>query len=233
MNDMNKILKWVCGIGLIVGAILVVFNIINGYKNTIDELNYNNMAMHDTIEMVRLENGNLLYEKHILLLKEEDITNQLDISKSEINDLKKKLKSSLDMISKLESNIKIDTIYTVKDSIIYTNGDYEYYFSYNNPYIQFNGETKIGVDTTYTNIYNINIPTNLTIGTTTDHKFFVESDNPYLKINDIKGGVINYKKPHTPIVEHGINFGIGVQYGICGNKFDIGPYIGYGVNIKF
>ena len=40
-------------------------------------------------------------------------------------------------------------------------------------------------------------------------------------------------KRKKPWISHGLQLGLGVSYGMINGKFDVGPYLGYGVTINF
>lgn len=223
---------------LIIEAIILIgiFGTIKSCDNNkIDILRQNYKASLDTIEMIRLENNNLLYEKSMYILSESELLSKLNISKSEIKDLKKKLDASIEALANVEAIVKIDTIHTVTDSIVYINKDIIYDFSYKDEWLSLKGKSIISQLTGETTLYNINVPTPLRVGITEDYKIFVESKNPYLNITDIEGAILDDSKfvKSKPYWTHGISIGFGIQYGIFNKDIDIGPQFGYSFQYNF
>ena len=96
-------------------------------------------------------------------------------------------------------------------------------------------ETYYKNDKSKTTIFDINVNTPLKVGLTNDLTIFVESENPYLNITNIEGEVVDGsalypKKKRWNLSLHG---GIGVHYGLFGQKVDVGPYVGAGISYNF
>lgn len=203
----------------------------------INVLDQNLLAAQDEIELIRLENGNLLADKAAYIVKEKELSEILSITKEEKNYIEKKLKDKISYISELEMSFKPDTIDTIEDSIIYKNDSTELNikFRYEDKWFSFNGNTCYKDGISKTSIYDINIPLPLRVGLTNSYTIFVESKNPYAKIIDIEGAVIDgsnlYKKKSKWNL--GVHGGFGVNYGIINKKVDIGPYIGVGITYNF
>lgn len=194
-----------------------------------DKVYQNLVASTDSLKQLRLENGDLLYEKSAYILRENELRSKLDISTNEILNLRKKLDSSLAYISELEGGFKLDTIWQVRDSIVYA--DSTYHFDFTNPFINLQGYHQAS----NTTITNLNIPLSLKVGLTENKQIFAISSNPYVQITSMEGAVLDGSlfNPKKPRFSHGITVGIGVQYGIINQRVDIGPYIGYGISINF
>lgn len=209
----------------------------NSLKDDLYISQQNLIAATDTIKKLNDINA---YEKSVYIVKEKELNNLLNISNNEISKLKKELDDKISYISKIESEINIDSIiidsiYVVKDStgIIAD-------FKYNERWIEFNGS--FNLDVPNYNIYNfkmdhINIPAPLIIGLTSDNKMFIKSDNPYLNISRLDGAyvienMIN-KEAKQKKWSHGIGFGFGFQYGIVHKRIDFGPQIGYIITYNF
>lgn len=202
-------------------------------RDKINILEQNFKASKDTIEVLKMNNGDLLYEKSSYILKEKELINQLDITKKELEDIKKKVGNPV-FITDIKTVIKYDTIQTTKDSLIYVNNNIKHLFEYKSQWLTFHGESFINDSISNTNIFDINIPAPLIVGLTKDYKIFVESRNPYLTITDIDGAVINQNLiTKTKRFSHGISLGFGITYGLINKKIDIGPQISYGLHFNF
>lgn len=205
----------------------------NREQDKISILEQNYLAARDTIEVLEMKNGDLLYEKSLYILNEKELTSQLNIAKEDIKDLKNKLNSSLNTISKIQGTIQYDTITIPGDTIkIIEPNTYVHQFDYNDQWLKLSGETTINNNFAQISIYNISVPVDLVVGTTKNNKFFVESKNPYLQINSIEGAVLEntVKKSHW---HFGVGFGLGVQYGLTHKQFDWGPQINCGLMYNF
>lgn len=189
----------------------------------------NLIAATDSLKQLRLENGDLLYEKAAYILQEKELQSKLDISTNELLDLKKKLNSSLAYISELEGSIKIDTVWQVRDSVV--QDDSTYYFDFTNPFINLQGYHNLGATT----ITNLDIPLSLKVGLSENKQIFAISSNPYVHISSMEGAVLDESlfNPKKSRFSHGLTIGMGIQYGIINQKVDLGPYIGYGFTINF
>lgn len=220
-------MKKICIIQSIFIVILLIFGWLY-YKNSSDNINilkHNIEASKDTVKITRLENKKLLYEKLAYISKGNDLDSQLNISKSEISELKNKLKN-INNITKIESQILFDTIY-IKTNIENNN---IYSFNYDDPWLKFKGIS--APDST--KIYNISIPTNFIVGLSDNYNIFIKTDNPYMNINNITGSILDKKLFKSKNYwTNGITIGLGIQYGIFNKKFDVGPQISYGFTYHF
>lgn len=225
--NIKNVLIWVFVV--IISILSTLFITKSCQNNKYDKLYQNWVAVNDTLEQLQLKNGDLLYEKSVYILKENELNKQLDISNSEIKDLKKKLNSSLAYISELEGSIHIDTIWHTRDSISYI--DSTHYFTFNDQYIYIHGYHRDSITT----LTDINIPLKLNVGLTDNKQVFATTNNPYVNITSLNGAIIDGSilEPKKSRISHGLTFGLGVGYGIFNKKFDFGPYIGYGLTINF
>lgn len=224
-------------IGILVVSLMILFGVAGCVskcdRDKIDILEQNLKAAQDTIDVIKLDNGKLLYEKSSYVLNEKELLKQLNITKEELAELKKKVGQPT-FITDIETVIKYDTIKTIKDTIIYRNNNIDYTFHYNDEWLRFDGNTIFKDSTASTNIYNISIPTNLRVGLTKDYKIFVIPQNPYMTISNIEGAILDKSSiVNKPKFSHGLTIGLGVQYGIINKQFDIGPQISYGLHINF
>lgn len=226
--------KWIL---ILVIEALIFIGIFGWMKScdnqTIDKYKQNYEVSQDSLEIIKMKNGNLLYEREAYIMSEKELMAQLDISKSEIKDLKKKVGDLL-YISNIDTKIQIDTIHTIKDSIIYIDRNmFIDKFKYYDEWLSLDGTTHFMDSTAKTTINNIEMITPLRVGLSKDYKIFVESPNPYLSITNIEGAVLEESK----IIKkqrwsHGIHLGFGIQYGIISKTLDIGPQLGYSLHFN-
>lgn len=222
---------------LIIEALLFfsIFGCVKSCDNKQLAISQQNLkAAQDTIEMLYMENGELAYEKSLYILSENQLQNQLSISKSELIDIKKKF-GDLSLLIKSNNEIRIDTVYSTIDSIIYINDTTNHYFKYNDDWLSLEGQSMILDGSGKTILYNIKVPTPISIGLTEDYRVFIKSPNPYLSITEIDGAILdnskfNQNKSHW---SHGIQIGLGIQYGLFNKELDIGPQIGYSLQYNF
>lgn len=203
------------------------------YDLKISEHNYN--AAKSEVVKMETKNKELIYEKEALILSEEQLREELGLSKKELKEINKKIESQAVYIAKLESAVKIDTVETRTDSIIYVDNTPAFVkFRMDDEWIQFNGKSDISKKST--TISDLNIPVPLEVGVSKDYSIFVLTPNPYLDITDINAVAVSdfvkkiEKKKHWGV---GISLGVSVQYGLVHKKFDVGPGILVGFEYKF
>lgn len=235
----KKSLIWMIIEALIL--LMVLSFVWNHYDNKLDISEQNLIASRSKLEELTLENGNLLFEKDSYILKIKDLETEIGVSKKEIKNLQRKLDSSVAYIAKIEGQYKIDTVYTVKDSLIYVNNDnYIAKFSYEDKWFSINGENDISInnkkiDNINTNLYDIIMNASLTIGITDSYKFFIETDNPYLNINNVNSSAIenSIMVPKKKRFNFGFQMGMGLSYDLFSKSIGVGPYAGAGLQINF
>lgn len=221
---MNKYLTMILSVLLCI-SVYMNFN----YKHNGNIMEQNYIASIDTLKKIELKHQQILYEKQAYILKEQELVEMLNISKSEIVELKQKLKSSIQYIQTIQGEIKIDTINTIDTLYIQSDKDSSYIkFNYKDDWLNLSGTTFI-TPIPKTTIYNINIPVNLQTGLTKDNQIFIKTDNPYIQINDISGSTV-YKPKY---ISYKLYAGFGIQYGLMEKHLDIGPQFGGGVVINF
>lgn len=198
------------------------------------ELSTHNLrATQDTLSLVALENESLLGSRLSTILEKEQALQALEISKAEYKELEKKLDSKIERISRVETKIVRDTVWlepTIKTDtlIIYRLVD---------PYMR--AQLSYLRDSESLRLDSLSIPLDLTIGYTSDYRFFVNSSNPYLQINNIKSSLIAEETPVTKRrslrsrLSLGVGVGPGLYYSLTGNGIDIGLGATIGVNLKF
>lgn len=234
---MNK-LKYILYITLAAATLTVAFFI--GRSTLKDDLYYsrqNLKALSDSINIVKMSNDELLYNQSVFYTEKQYLNDLIGIKDKEIKEIESKLNTALTYISNIESNIKIDTVYI--DNIEEERDSTGIYIKliHTDKWFNFKGELKL--DTIYNpinfNLYDINIPTNIQVGLTSDNKMFIKSENPYLEFSNIKGSYIIENAVNTPKPKwsHGIGIGFGFQYGIINKSIDIGPQVGYTITYNF
>lgn len=221
---------------------LIIISCVWGYySRKLDKSEQNLKAANSEMIEVKLKNDNLMVAKDSYIATINDLENLLDISKKEIKDIQRKLDSKIAYISKIESNIKIEYVEVVKDSVIYVNNnpnDIVTTFHYKDEWLNLNGITNVKLGDEFncnTTLNEININTPLNVGLTDDYQIFVTTPNPYISFNDIDGAVIDKSKlyPKKKRFNWGIQMGMGVMYDVLKNDVSVGPYLGAGFEYNF
>lgn len=216
----------------IIGGLYGVMN------NKLITAEQNILVYENEMEQIKLQNDNLLTYNNSYISTINDLEKKLNISKKEIKEIQNKLDSKIAYISKLESNINIDSITIIKDSIIYLSptiltSD----FCYNDKWLHINGNSTMNTETdnNIITINSINMNAPLTVGITNDYKIFVTTDNPYIVFDNIEGVIIDESilKPKKKLFSWGIQLGFGTLYDIIHNNIAVGPYGGVGVEFNF
>lgn len=224
----------------IVVFLLILASVWGYLNNKLDNSEQNLKAARGRIEQVELMNGELLSARDSYIASINDLEELLDITKQEVKDIQRQLDSKVAYISRLESEVNIQYIEVVKDSIVYVNNadDIITYFHYSDKWISFDGKNEIKRKPNFdynTTLSNININTPLTIGLTNDYQFFVTSPNPYVTFTNIDGAVINNSilRPRKKRFNWGLQLGFGTTYDIVDNDIAVGPYAGVGAEFNF
>lgn len=230
---MNKT-TWIATIFEAILFILIIGAIKSCDNEKLSIATQNLIAAQDSIEVLQMKNGELIYEKSLYILSESELRDQLSISKSELKELKKTV-GDLSALVKTNTIVKIDTIYSTKDSIIYINDTTHHHFQYNDEWLSLDGLSMVYDGSGKTILYNIKVPTPISIGLTEEYNVFIKSPNPYLSITEIEGAILDKSKfsPKESHWSHGVQFGIGIQYGLFNKELDIGPQIGYSLQFNF
>lgn len=188
-------------------------------------------AAQDSVEYYRLKNGELLAERQSFILSESELRSQLDMSSDEIKDLKNKLGSALALVAKVQSEVRIDSIYIESEPTIVTTDTLSAPISFKDNWLSLNGRVDYGSGKVLTNLYNISMSAPLTIGTAENGKFFVSTPNPYLHITDITSVVSEKVVPKTK--HWSIGIGIGPSTGYDFRHKDIYWGIGGTIGIQY
>lgn len=219
--------------------IMLLGTVVKCSNDRIERLEHNIDAYRDTVEYVEMQNGELLTTKQSLILSTEELTEELNISKRELKDLKKKLGDNIAYIARLEAQVGIkDTVFLKGDTIFVDKIDSTTIKSFNwedewlSMIANIRGNT---IADSKMSINNFNMQVPLDVGLTDDYRFWIKTPNPYVTITDINTAAIHgsdvAKKDQR--FHHGIHLGFGLQYGMIGQQLDIGPQIGYGFMYSF
>lgn len=181
-------------------------------RQKLDIAENNIQALNDSVRTYQLKNGELLSAKKTLIIEKNLLETYLDISKKDIRDLEKKLKSQVEYIGKLEQSIKVDTI-VMHDSIIVESDTTKIYFNYDDDWLNMSGLTWLSKYDYGTTLNTLSMKTPLTIGLTEDNQFFVTTPNPYISFTDINGAKVLETTRQK--------------------RWGIGPYLGFGVNVSY
>lgn len=230
--------SWILLIAEALVFILLFGSITKCNNDKIDKLEHNISAYRDTIEYVEMKNGELMAMKESLILSETEAREELDITKAELKDLKKKLDSDVAYIAQLKSQIGIkdtlwmkpDTVFVQKDGTIFKT--FNWMDKWTNMDALITGNS---IEESCLSIQNINMNVPIELGLSDNYQFWVKSPNPYVTFTDINSVVINNSsvKEREKRFHHGIYLGFGVQYGLFGKQWDFGPQGGYAFMYSF
>jgi hypothetical protein len=227
-----KNLLWILGI---IPIIFILFVCINRYYyNNAQTSEHNLKVLRDSIQTLTLKSGEQVSTINSYILEKKELEQYLDISKSEIKELEKKI-GKISYISNIKTVTKYDSIYITDTITIHQDNSLSFNINYYDDWLEFNGKTNIKDSIATTTIDKISIPVPLQVGITNDYKIWVKSKNPYLTITSLDGAVIsgsrlNKKQKHFGI---GVSAGYGIQYDLINKKIGTGPYIGIGINYNF
>lgn len=217
--------------------ILLFGSITKCNNDKIDNLERNIYAYKDTIEYVEMQNGELMAMKESLILSESEAREELDITKKEFKDIKKKLDSDVAYIAKLESQIGLkDTVWMKPDTVFIKNGISTKTFNWSDDWATIRASVSgESIADASMSIINLNMKVPVTIGLSDNYTFWIKSPNPYAAFTSIKSAVIENSsvKKKEKRFHHGIYVGFGVQYGLFGKQWDFGPQAGYALMYNF
>ena len=197
----------------VLGGIFVYLYHKNSVKSQeIAQYEQNWKAAMDSVEYYQLRNGDLLAERETFIASEAEARALLDMSNAELKDIKKQLGSALATITKLKSEVRIDSIYIESEPTYVSPDSLSIPFEFRDDWFALSGRTDYFSGKGHTNIFNISMDTPLTVGLAENGKYFATSPNPYLHITDITSVVSDKvvpKKKHWCI---GVNVGPSVGY---------------------
>lgn len=237
-NEKKTLLGYIIEGIVFIAIIAAVWGI---YNNKLDTSEQNLKAARGHIEQVELKNGELLSSRDSYIATINDLEDLLDITKQEVKDIQRQLDSKVAYISKIESEVRVEYIETVRDSIIYVNSDPNIAtstFRYNNKWVNLVGrnEFNFGEQFDYkTTIESLTVDVPLNVGLTNDYQIFVKTPNPYVSFSSIDGAVIDNSilKPRKKRFNWGLQLGVGAMYDILDKDIAVGPYAGVGVEFNF
>ena len=237
-NEKKTILGYIIEGIVFIAIIAAVWGI---YNNKLDTSEQNLKAARGHIEQVELKNGELLSSRDSYIATINDLEELLDITKQEVKDIQRQLDSKVAYISKIESEVRVEYIETVRDSIIYVNSDPNIAtstFRYNNKWVNLVGrnEFNFGEQFDYkTTIESLTVDVPLNVGLTNDYQIFVKTPNPYVSFSSIDGAVIDNSvlKPRKKRFNWGLQMGFGAMYDVINKDIAVGPYAGVGAEFNF
>lgn len=203
--------------------------------------NQNYYAAVDSLRTTQNKLGEIVYEKNMYVLSIEELEKENSNLYNDIKKLSTRDRKNLVEISKLNTEIGF-----LKDSINQkldtTSEDIKFLFDLTNEYRKLSGYTLVSLSPLTSSLYieEDKIFTDLTISKIKTDKGFelnVSSTNPYLKINNIEGSIVNIdayqksqKQKHWGL---GVSAGIGATYGLINKNIDVGPTISITINYNF
>ena len=226
---------------IIVGELLLFLFILGIMSrcnsNKIDVLENNIISYKDSVEHVKLKNGELLTVKQSLIVDKETALNELNMTKNELKDLEKKLDSKIAQINRLNAQLELkDTVYMKGDTVIINDDITSKLFTWSDEWTSLTASvTGKSVAESNLFIYNFKVHVPLEFGLTDDYKVWAKSPNPNLIIEDISSATIYGSNiyPKEKRFHHGLSIGVGINYGIINRKIDIGPSLIYGFTYSF
>jgi hypothetical protein len=239
--DVQKFRQWFWFAVEAIIFIAIIAGVYGFFSNKLDISEQNVVAAYGKVEELTLKNGELIAVRDSHITTINNLENQLNITTKEAKELQRKLNSKIAYISELESQVRIDSIVTVRDSIIYVDNTAKKMiasFHYDDKWMNFNGENEFTFGENYeckTTLHNFTMRTPLVVGITNDYQIFVKSDNPYVQFTDIEGAVIDKQalRPRKKRFSWGLQFGVGAMYDVWHKQVAVGPYGGLGVELNF
>lgn len=228
--DRKSIISLIVEAVLFLGIISFGYKVMNGKLETSEQ---NLTAYKGQMEQLELKNGELIATRDSYILDKKNLEEALNVSKSEVKELEKKLNSSLAYIANMESQVRIDTVTIFKDSIIYDEGDIaQIHFDYDDDWFGVKGTTDLTGPEITTSLYDIKMYVPIQWGMTDNYKIFVQSDNPYVSFTNLDGAVIDGSKIIPKQRKFGLSVqgGFGVNYDLIKKNLGVGPYLGVGVH---
>lgn len=216
----------------IVTLLIIIVILLTSIRTSNNEIqrwedNYN-IAL-DSVKIIKTRNNELLYERDLYKLNYEDLDKE---TQKKIKNLEKELDKSVKYISKLEGNIKIDTL-IIKDSVWNNNNITYIGFSYNDTWTKISGVTILDKDTiTQLNSLYIDVPLTLSIMENNNKQSIIAtSQNPYVSFSNIDGVILNNTPNSFKHWTLGAEMNLITQYNIFNKTLDVVPNIE--VNLEY
>ncbi len=226
----DKIKNVIIGLLTII-CIILIFSTTCSLRHNVDYRN-NIEALTDSVHVYKLKNGELLYSKKMLTGDLSNAEHQLGVTKKQLKEIERQLKSKTEQLTKIEATVKIDTI-VMHDSVFVEDSVLKSNFRYNDRWVAMNGTVKVNSDSTInTTLNSLTMDVPLLYGVTDNNQVVATSENNYITIRNLNA----IKKESDEKDKHwsiGLQIGFGAQYGLRYNKMDYGPYFGIGVSYGF
>lgn len=151
---------------------------------------------------------------------------QLKKENSELAQELKKLKDTPILITKTNTQIKVDTFYVQVDSEDFSDCIHQWTWSNDtSKFFSVKGQTRIKNDFSSfsTSIDNLQMNADLTLDLIEKNKqltIITKSSNPYLQVTNVQGAVVDPKKSKV------------LKSMFPQKRFGFGPYVGYGYNFS-
>lgn len=240
---MKEKINWATIGLLIVTMVTVVIMAIclSKTKQNLDISEHNLQVARDSIEVLQLQNGHLVYEIGSYILEKEQLTEYLDISKKEIKDLEKKLNDKIAYIANMKGQVQFIEVHvhdTVSHSVDTITGidTTKIDINYEDEWLALQGQTVLVQDNATTTFDKISIPVPLRVGLTDNYNIWVESKNPNITITDLEGAVVKDSPLVNPKPKR---WGLSVFLGLSANTgydpinknigFNVGPSAGLAI----
>ena len=220
----KRILSAVIALFVLLGIFVFLYHRNCVKSKEIEQYKQNWVAANDSVKYYKLKNGELMAERASFILSEADMKEQLEMTDSELRELKKKLGSTLNQLAKVQSEVHVDSIYIISGPDTIGTDFISAPFHYSDEWLSISGRFECRPGVVCTLLSEINLPIPLTIGSSMNNKFFASTPNPYVRITEINSVVTPQKKKHFGI---GLNIGPSVGW----NLITMRPYVGLGLNI--
>lgn len=184
----------------------------------------------DSLNVVTTKNGELIYERDLYQLNYNELNEEYQ---KRVKELEKELNKSIKYISKIEGNIKIDTL-ILRDSVWISDNITHVDFSYNDSWMNLKGSTILGKDTnTYLNSLYIDVPLVVSISDEKSNSIFVTTENPYITFSSIEGMILDNTPNDFKHWTWETVLGMDLNRAIINKTIDIIPYIESNISYKF
>ena len=218
---------------LLLGAALILCIIaLRNVRSDLRDAESNLLTSQDSLREYILRNDELLSARRIWLVNEKQLRDSLESLGLSLREIEKVLNDKIEMIADLQASLSVDTVITVRDSIIYLpDSTARSTFDIYTDWYSVSGYHQNG----YTTLQSLDVPLRLQVGLTSGNQIWVHSENPYVRVTGLSGAQLSEDdiKRKKPWISHGLQLGLGVSYGMINGHVDVGPYLGYGVTINF
>lgn len=226
--------------------ILYIFYLGSSYLNVKDNLyntTLNYEASIDSLRITKNKLGDLVYSKKIYIKSIDELKKENNSLYKEIDKLKYSEKKNLIEISKLSVSLNHlkDSINQTYDSSYKELNQYKYNFELSDKYRTLEGYTIVHSqcipDSSFFYLEKDSIYVDFVITKkeiNSGIELGVSTDNPYVKVNDIQGSIVNIDKfeKYQKQKKWGLGVGIGISsgYDLLNKSIFIGPSIQFSIN---